>query len=72
MNLVPIPKLTALCVVHFESLVGSMEAMQSILECNPTAVELIDKTILDMAAAFIEIFTAYHFYTRRTCCVACC
>ena len=53
-NLVPIPKLTALCVVHFESLVGSMEAMQSILECNPTAVELIDKTILDMARDSLE------------------
>ena len=53
-NLVPIPKLTALCVVHFESLVGSMEAMQSILECNPTAVELIDKTILDMARRSLE------------------
>ena len=53
-NLVPIPKLTALCVVHFESLIASMEAMQSILECNPTAVELIDKTILDMARDSLE------------------
>ncbi len=53
-NLVPIPQLTALCVVHFESLVGSMEAMQPILECNPTAVELIDKTILDMARDSLE------------------
>ncbi|CAI8035108.1 Uncharacterized protein HI_1163 [Geodia barretti] len=31
-----------------------MEAMQSILECNPTAVELIDKTILDMARRSLE------------------
>ena len=54
MNLVPIPKLTALCVVHFESLIASMEAMQPILECNPTAVELIDKTILDMARGSLE------------------
>ena len=53
-NLVPIPKLTALCVVHFESLIASMEAMQPILECNPTAVELIDKTILDMARSSLE------------------
>ena len=53
-NLVPIPKLTALCVVHFESLITSMEAMQPILECNPTAVELIDKTILDMARGSLE------------------
>ena len=53
-NLVPIPKLTALCVVHFESLVGAMEAMEPILACNPTAVELIDKTILDMARGSLE------------------
>lgn len=53
-NLVPVPKLTALCVVHFESLIGSMEAMQPILECNPTAVELIDETILDMARGSLE------------------
>ncbi len=53
-NLVPIPKLTALCVVHFESLIASMEAMQPILACNPTAVELIDKTILDMARGSLE------------------
>ncbi len=53
-NLVPIPKQTALCVVHFESLVNAMEAMQPILECNPTAVELIDKTILDMARGSLE------------------
>lgn len=53
-NLVPLPKLTALCVVHFESLVGAMEAMQPILDCDPTAVELIDKTILDMARGSLE------------------
>ncbi len=53
-NLVPVPKLTALCVIHFESLIASMEAMQPILECNPTAVELIDKTILDMARGSLE------------------
>lgn len=53
-NLVPVPKMTCLCVVHFNSLIASMEAMQPILDCNPTAVELIDKTILDMARGSIE------------------
>ena len=42
-NLVPTPKMTALNVIHFHTLIESMEAMQLILECNPTAVELIDK-----------------------------
>lgn len=53
-NLVPIPNMTCLCVVHFESLISSMEAMQTVLDCNPTAVELIDKTILGMARGSIE------------------
>ena len=53
-NLVPIPKMTCLCVVHFKSLIAAMEAMQPILACHPTAVELIDKTILGMAQGSIE------------------
>ena len=53
-NLVHIPKMTCLCVVHFKSLIASMEAMQPILACNPTAVELIDKTILGMAQGSLE------------------
>jgi FAD/FMN-containing dehydrogenase/Fe-S oxidoreductase len=53
-NLVPTPKMTALNVVHFHTLIESMEAMEVILECNPTAVELIDKTILDMTKGSLE------------------
>lgn len=53
-NLVPVPKMTCLCVVHFRSLIAAMEAMQPILACHPTAVELIDKTILGMAQGSIE------------------
>ncbi len=53
-NLVPVPKMTCLCVVHFKSLIAAMEAMQPILACHPTAVELIDKTILGMAQGSIE------------------
>ena len=53
-NLVPTPKMTALNVVHFETLLESMEAMQPILECNPTAVELIDDTIINMTKSSLE------------------
>ena len=53
-NLVPVPKMTCLCVVHFKSLIAAMEAMQPILDCDPTAVELIDKTILGMAQGSLE------------------
>ncbi|MCZ6679514.1 MAG: anaerobic glycerol-3-phosphate dehydrogenase subunit C, partial [Candidatus Poribacteria bacterium] len=53
-NLVPTPKMTALNVLHFNTLIESMEAVNPILECNPSAVELIDKTILDMTKASLE------------------
>ncbi len=53
-NLVPTPKMTALNVIHFETLIESMEAMETILECKPTAVELIDKTILDLTKGSLE------------------
>ena len=53
-NLVPVPKMTCLCIVHFKSLIASMEAMQPILACNPTAVELIDKTVIGMAQGSLE------------------
>ncbi len=53
-NLVPTPKMTALNVIHFRTLIESMEAVQPILECKPTAVELIDKTILDMTKESLE------------------
>ena len=46
--------MTALNVIHFHTLIESMEAMQPILECNPTAVELIDKTIIDMTKQSLE------------------
>ena len=53
-NLVPTPKMTALNVIHFHTLIESMEAMQPILECNPTAVELMDKSIIDMTKQSLE------------------
>ena len=47
-NLVPTPKMTTLNVIHFETLIEAMEAVQPILECHPTAVELIDDSIIKM------------------------
>ena len=53
-NLVPCPKMTAINVVHFTTLLESMEAVNPILECSPSAVELIDKSILDMTKGSLE------------------
>ena len=47
-DLVPVPKATALMVAHFRGLMEALEATQVILEARPSAVELIDRIVLDM------------------------
>ena len=42
LNLVPIPKLTAIAIVHFDDLKESLATVPVILETNPSAVEVID------------------------------
>ena len=60
-DLVETPKMTALNVLHFETLIESMEAMQPILECNPTAVELIDDKIINMTKQSLEFSRVTNF-----------
>ncbi len=47
-DLVPRPKATVLMVAHFNDLMEALEATQVILETGPSAVELIDKIVLEM------------------------
>jgi len=47
-NLVPIPKVKRLAMVHFSDLRAAMEAVPAILETQPTAVEVLDKMLLDL------------------------
>ncbi len=42
LNLVPLPKMTALAIIHYESLYEALTSVPVILEVNPSAVELID------------------------------
>ena len=46
-NLDPLPKATALCVVHFNDLIESLRAVAAMLEHRPSTVELLDDVILD-------------------------
>jgi len=48
LNLVPRPKQKGLCIVHFQSLVAAAEATPAILECQPSAVELLDALLIDL------------------------
>ncbi|MFH1745700.1 MAG: FAD-linked oxidase C-terminal domain-containing protein [Planctomycetota bacterium] len=47
LNLLPLPKEQAICVVHFDDLLASLKSVTTILEHQPSAIELIDKLILD-------------------------
>ena len=42
LNLVPLPRQTALAIVHFDDLKTALEAVPIILETDPSAVELLD------------------------------
>ena len=54
MRLVAKPKWTALDVIHFREVQEALDASQTILETAPYAVELTDKSILDLARKNIE------------------
>jgi FAD/FMN-containing dehydrogenase/Fe-S oxidoreductase len=48
LNLVPLPKMTALAIVHFDNLKTALAAVPIILEVEPSAVELLDNLGLTM------------------------
>jgi len=48
LKMVPIPKVKRLAMVHFDNQVHAMASIASILESNPTAIELMDKILLDL------------------------
>jgi len=54
LNLVRIPKMKRLAMVHFSELRAAMEATPALLETDPTVVEVIDKMLLDLARDKIE------------------
>ena len=49
LELQPIPPHTVLGVCHFPSLYQAMEATRHVVELAPTAVELVDRTLIDLA-----------------------
>ena len=51
LNLSPLPKHKTLGVCHFPSFYRSMEAPQHIVKLKPAAVELVDRTMIELARA---------------------
>jgi FAD/FMN-containing dehydrogenase len=48
LNLVPIPPITGLVLLSFDNLVRAMEATPQILEVEPSAIELMDRMLIDL------------------------
>ncbi|MDX1437826.1 MAG: FAD-linked oxidase C-terminal domain-containing protein, partial [Anaerolineales bacterium] len=48
LNLVPLPEKTAIAVLHFDSLSEALESVPTILEVEPSAVELLDNLAIRM------------------------
>jgi FAD/FMN-containing dehydrogenase/Fe-S oxidoreductase len=49
LNIIPRPKHRALLVAHFTSLVAAMDTVGACLELGPSAVELMDRMLIDLA-----------------------
>lgn len=50
-KLTPKPKFTGLAVIHFDRLIDSCAAIPDVLETDPSASELLDKMLMDLARA---------------------
>ena len=61
LKLVPKPQMTALAVVHFDRVIDACAAIPDILETSPSASELLDKHLLDLARAQPEWAKRLHF-----------
>jgi len=48
-KLVPLPRATALCIVHFNDLIDALRPLPAMLEHEPSAIELLDRIILHEA-----------------------
>jgi FAD/FMN-containing dehydrogenase/Fe-S oxidoreductase len=49
LNLVPLPDFQTLYLVHFPDLQSALESVPAILETKPSAVELIDRMLIELA-----------------------
>ncbi len=61
LNLVPLPNYKSVCVAHFESIGDAVRAVSPILEFQPSAVEILDKTVIELSRENLETQRHCHF-----------
>lgn len=55
LNLVPTPRAVGLLVPHFSSLAAALDALAVCLEHHPSAVELLDRLLIELASANLSL-----------------
>jgi FAD/FMN-containing dehydrogenase/Fe-S oxidoreductase len=58
LNLVDLPKHKSVCVVHFKDVLEAISTVESMLKFNPSAVEILDKTVIDLSRS--NLMTRHH------------
>ena len=61
LNLEPLPKFKSVVVVHFSELMEAIRAVQPMLEYRPSAIEILDKTVLDLSKENLTTKQHCHF-----------
>ncbi len=61
LNLVDLPKHKSVCVIHFAELLEAISAVESMLPYNPSAVEILDKTVVDLSRSNLTTKHHCHF-----------
>jgi FAD/FMN-containing dehydrogenase/Fe-S oxidoreductase len=61
LNLEPLPKFKSVVVVHFADLLEAIRAVQPMLPYKPSAIEIIDRTVLHLSAENLTTKQHCHF-----------
>ncbi|WP_439482532.1 FAD-binding and (Fe-S)-binding domain-containing protein [Cyclobacterium plantarum] len=61
LNLEPLPKFKSVCVVHFTAVLDAVGAVTPILKYKPSAVEILDKIVVDLSRENLTTSRHCHF-----------
>ncbi|WP_299530156.1 FAD-binding and (Fe-S)-binding domain-containing protein [Ulvibacterium sp.] len=61
LNLVDLPKYKSVCVAHFAEILEAISAVESILPFSPSAIEILDKTVIGLSRENLTTKNHCHF-----------
>jgi FAD/FMN-containing dehydrogenase/Fe-S oxidoreductase len=61
LNLEPLPKCKSVCVVHYHELLEAIQAVETMLQFKPSAVEILDKIVVGLSRENLTTKRHSHF-----------